>query len=290
MIAKFVAKKDDELPRHPKTAASSDSFSENKTCEAILNCIDKAIFIMDDKGHIMYLNQAAERIEGYRMEDVKGRHIRDVYHETDWQYSRLWETIRSGRPMRDVQCVYPSKNKLVNIIADNHPLFANGKIVGGVCVYEELESYRKSVEKKLEYISRMEPRNPRVKSRQRREQLYTFDQIVGTSDALQSVITLAKNTARSDSSIMIYGETGTGKELFAQSIHSASHRSGGPLMTINCAAIPENLLEGILFGTSKGVYTDAMDKAGLFEQANGGTMFLDEINWEHYQFVNAFLM
>ena len=77
---------------------------------------------------------------------------------------------------------------------------------------------------------------------------------------------------------MIYGETGTGKEMFAQSIHQKSHRKEKPYVAINCASIPENLFEGLLFGTRKGAYTGAMDKKGLFEQANGGTLFLDEID------------
>lgn len=77
---------------------------------------------------------------------------------------------------------------------------------------------------------------------------------------------------------MLFGETGTGKELFAQSIHEESKRSNGPFLAINCAAIPENLLEGILFGTVKGAFTGAINREGLFEQANGGTLFLDEIN------------
>jgi arginine utilization regulatory protein len=89
---------------------------------------------------------------------------------------------------------------------------------------------------------------------------------------------LAKRAAFTQSPVLIYGETGTGKELFAQSIHNASCRAKSPFVAINCAAIPENLLEGILFGTVKGAYTEAVDRPGLFEQASDGTLFLDEIN------------
>lgn len=84
--------------------------------------------------------------------------------------------------------------------------------------------------------------------------------------------------ADTDSSVLIYGETGTGKEMVAQSIHTSSKRRGHKFISQNCAAIPANLLEGILFGTVKGSYTGAENKPGLFEVANGGTLFLDEIN------------
>ncbi len=95
---------------------------------------------------------------------------------------------------------------------------------------------------------------------------------------MHELICQCERVAKSDSSIMIYGETGTGKELFAQSIHNASQRADGPFLAINCAALPANLLEGILFGTEKGAYTGAENRAGLLEQANGGTLLLDEIN------------
>ena len=88
----------------------------------------------------------------------------------------------------------------------------------------------------------------------------------------------AQMAANSPSPIMLYGETGTGKELFAQSIHNHSSRSNRRYIPVNCAAIPENLLEGILFGTSKGAFTGALDKAGLFERASGGSLFLDEVD------------
>jgi arginine utilization regulatory protein len=95
---------------------------------------------------------------------------------------------------------------------------------------------------------------------------------------MRSAIRMARMSAASPSPIMISGETGTGKELFAQSIHNHSPRKKKPFIPVNCAAIPENLLEGILFGTSRGSFTGAIDKPGLFEQANGGTIFLDELD------------
>jgi arginine utilization regulatory protein len=246
--------------------------------EAILNHVDEAIFVIDALGHIIYLNQKAEELEGIALRDVQNKHIREVYTSADQNYSRLWEAIKTERTMENLHCIYPTANKLINIIASSYPLYVDGRLVGGVCIYQDIEAYRESTQKKVEYLNNMDPPDASSREKKRPGHLSTFYDIIGGSDTLQSAITLAKNSARSESSILIYGETGTGKELFAQSIHNASHRSDGPFIAINCAAIPENLLEGILFGTSKGVYTDAIDKAGLFEEADGGTIFLDEIN------------
>jgi len=107
---------------------------------------------------------------------------------------------------------------------------------------------------------------------------YTFTDIIGENRKIKKLKKQALKAARTDSSILIVGDTGTGKELFAQSIHSASIRKDKPFIAQNCAALPENLLEGILFGTRKGGFTGAIDREGLFEQANKGTLLLDEIN------------
>ncbi|SFL67385.1 sigma-54 interaction domain-containing protein [Pelosinus propionicus] len=107
---------------------------------------------------------------------------------------------------------------------------------------------------------------------------YTFSDIIGKSDALKTVKLQAHRAARTSSNILLYGETGTGKELFAQSIHNASLCKQGPFVAISCAALPEHLLEELLFGTVKGGFTDALDRPGFFEQAHGGTLLLDEIN------------
>lgn len=251
---------------------------EKDFLEAILNHVEEAIFVVNAEGHITFLNRKAEELEGFCTREVVNKHIREVYLASDTNYSRLLEAIKSRRPMKNVHCIYPTENKMLNIIASNYPLHIDGRIAGGVCIYQDIDAFRESVQKKIDFLNNMDAPDTRSTEKKEPAQLSTFGDIIGGSDILQSLITLAKNTARSDSSILIYGETGTGKELFAQSIHNASHRSEKPFMAINCAAIPENLLEGILFGTTKGVYTGALDKTGLFEQANGGTVFLDEIN------------
>lgn len=114
--------------------------------------------------------------------------------------------------------------------------------------------------------------------RQRAEQ-FSFNQIIGDSASMQKALKTARKVAESDvSSVLLQGETGTGKDLFARAIHSASDRRNAPYLAINCAALPANLIESELFGYEKGAFTDAKKrKEGLFEQADGGTLFLDEI-------------
>lgn len=107
---------------------------------------------------------------------------------------------------------------------------------------------------------------------------YNFESILGQNPKFSETITMAKRAAHTLSPVLIYGETGTGKELFAQSIHYASERADKPFIAVNCAAIPETLLEGMLFGTVQGAFTEAINRPGLFEQAHEGTIFLDEIN------------
>lgn len=107
--------------------------------------------------------------------------------------------------------------------------------------------------------------------------LYTFNDILTRDTEFRNIISLGKKAARSSSSVLVYGESGVGKELFVQSIHNDSNRRKEPFIAQNCAALPENLLESLLFGTAKGSYTGAVDRQGLFELANGGTLFLDEL-------------
>ena len=107
---------------------------------------------------------------------------------------------------------------------------------------------------------------------------YTFDNVIGHGKALQEAVTIAKKIAPQNSSVLLVGETGTGKEIFAQSIHKSSKRSQKKFVALNCAAIPDSLIESMLFGTQKGSFTGSENRPGFFEEAQGGTLFLDELN------------
>jgi arginine utilization regulatory protein len=115
------------------------------------------------------------------------------------------------------------------------------------------------------------------RSRKSLQAQYSFDDIIGENAELKKTIALAKQAAKTDLPVFIFGETGTGKELFAQSVHNGSVFSKGPFVAVNCAAIPDNLLESLLFGTVKGAFTGAENRAGLLEHAAGGSVFFDEV-------------
>jgi len=133
--------------------------------------------------------------------------------------------------------------------------------------------------KKAEERERLKEENLRLKAKIREiEKKYSFGSIIARSEAMAHVFDLVRTVADHKTTVLITGESGTGKELIAKAIHASGSRSTGPMVTINCGGIPENLLESELFGYKKGAFTDAVkDKPGRFEEADGGTIFLDEI-------------
>jgi arginine utilization regulatory protein len=180
------------------------------------------------------------------------------------------ECLKNRRAIVNRQFFYRTRmGKVANTIHRVFPLFGNGRLIGAICLVKDYNV----LEETIASIA-----IPKKQSDLNNGTNYTFADIIGENPAFLRAVNTAAMAADSPSPVMLYGETGTGKELLAQSIHNHSSRSERQYIPVNCAAIPENLLEGVLFGTSKGAFTGAMNKPGLFERASGGTLFLDEVN------------
>ncbi len=199
------------------------------------------------------LNQRPKVIIGRRIEDLLGggsENWSNVYREGMQRFDRLIEL------------------KDISLFSSRMPVTMDGKVCGAIVTLQDAGKIVKLEQTYRKYQSRGLVAK------------YTFSDLLGNSKAFTAVIAKAKAFAAVDSPILIEGETGTGKELVAQSIHNASRRAKGPFVAINCAALPENLLESELMGYEEGAFTGARrgGKAGLFELAHTGTIFLDEIN------------
>ncbi|SHJ78060.1 arginine utilization regulatory protein [Dethiosulfatibacter aminovorans DSM 17477] len=244
--------------------------------EAVLNTISDGVTIIDDEGKVVFFNKAAEKIEGLYKNEVIGKHMTEVY-PVSWEDSYALKALQTRKKILNQYQTYVTKRRQVIAISNNYPIYIEGKLAGAASTFRDYSKFQEIVNKNFELQAKLQDKKS-DKGVYDVSDHYTFEDIIGTSMILKKTIEHAKNASLTNSPVFIYGETGTGKELFAQSIHYSSNRANGPFLAINCAAIPETLLEGILFGTSKGVFTGAVDKPGLFEQANGGTLFLDEIN------------
>ena len=247
----------------------------------VVNQLSEALFVCDADSRILFLNDAGVRMESMDLRDIRGARTEDVYQMRDGSKNNVPEVIRTRKPKLNHRQYYTTRyGKDVDIVSNNYPIVQNGQILGGFSVMEDwsrMDSLHKQI---LELQEKLRNHTASGKSHtaSKLTAKYTFDDIVHISEPMRHVVSRCKQVAKSDSSVMIYGETGTGKELLAQSIHNASRRKDRPFLAINCAAIPENLLESLLFGTEKGAYTGAERRPGLFEQADGGTLLLDEIN------------
>ncbi|NQS97563.1 MAG: sigma 54-interacting transcriptional regulator [candidate division Zixibacteria bacterium] len=228
---------------------------------AILDSITDGVFTVDKDWLITSFNYAAEKITGVPREEAVGRHCYDVFRTNICETGcALRKTMSSVEPIVN-KAVYiiNSRGERVPITISTAPLKdKRGRIIGGVETFRDL--------------SRVEQLQKELENR------YTFEDIISKSPKFRRIFAILPTIADSDSTVLLQGESGTGKELLARAIHSLSPRRNKPMVTVNCGALPDSLLESELFGYKAGAFTDAKrDKPGRFALAEGGAVFLDEI-------------
>lgn len=255
-----------------------DFFEKNSTMKNIFNNLADAVYFVDNRGVILFMNKAAERLDGFVFEDVRGRTVMETYG-LDATESPLLRVVCSHEPLKEHFFRYYINGQEVYQICNTFPVQLEDGFWGSFSIQNDVTHLKRTIDRNIQlqkHLFHMESGSEAKAGDQTK--YYTFDQIIGDHESMKRCKQLALNAAQGDSSVMLTGLTGSGKELFAQSIHSASPRRDKPFMAINCAAIPESLIESVLFGTVKGAYTGAIDRKGLFEEAHGGTLFLDEVN------------
>ena len=229
--------------------------------EIILESISDGVFTVDHDWRITSFNQAAERITRIPREEALGKHCWEVFRsnmcETDCALRR---TMKQGRNFVDTATYIVDRDKRRIPVVVSTSLLKEGenKVLGGVETFRDM-----SVVEEL---------------RRELDARYQVGDMVSRSPVMHRVFKILPQVAESDSSVLIQGETGTGKELLARALHNLSPRSSNPFVAINCGALPDNLLESELFGYKAGAFTNALkDKPGHFALAEGGTILLDEI-------------
>jgi PAS domain S-box len=242
----------------------------NAILEGLIESPTMAYVIVDKEGYITVINQTYLDMIGISREDALGRHIYDVT-----PHSKLPEIIKTGRT--DRVDIWPVNGR--DTIVSRVPLIKDGEIIGaiGQSLFLDLSGASILMKKLQETEKELNFYKDQV------IQIYSakwcFDNLIGQSPNFLTTKNMAWQLSQTVSTILITGESGTGKELFAQAIHNSSARCAGPFVRINCAALPDNLLESELFGYEEGAFTGARKggKPGKFDLAKGGTIFLDEI-------------
>ena len=234
---------------------------EEQSLKNILDSIDIGIFTVNRGGLITFFNTAAEKISGYNRRQVLGQACHIVF-ESDAAHDvcMLRDSIDKGISQGSHKGRMIDRDGVAVPIRAHYAALRNekGAIIGGLATFHDLTLVHQL--------------HQAVNHR------YSFFDMIGKSPAMQKVFDMVPVVSQSDATVLIEGATGTGKDLLAKIIHSTGHRKDKPLVKINCAAIPETLIESEIFGYAKGAFTGAdRDKPGRFEEADGGTIFLDEI-------------
>jgi PAS domain S-box-containing protein len=229
--------------------------------DIILDSITDGVLTVDAEWRILTFNKAASDITGVPAEEAVGRRCCDIFRSSVCESDcALRQTMETGRPVvaKPVFIINAKGRKIPISLSTAILKDSSGRVVGGVETFRDMslvEELRKELNEK-----------------------YSFADIIGRSPAMRRLFAVVPDVAGSDSTILIQGPSGTGKELFARAIHDLSPRRRGRFVAINCGALPDNLLESELFGHKAGAFTDARrDKLGKFALADGGTVFLDEV-------------
>lgn len=244
-----------------KDMAMEEPYHLTNTTDIILESISDGVFTVDLDWKITSFNRAAEEITGIHRKEAVGHYCWDVFRSNMCEHGcALKKTMKEGRPFvsTSTHIINSDKKRIPITVSTSVLKDADGNILGGVETFRDhtlVEELRKEIAARCK-----------------------MGDMVSQSSAMQRIFNILPLIAESDSSVLIEGETGTGKELMARAIHDASLRSDNPFIAINCGALPDTLLESELFGYKAGAFTHAVkDKAGYFASAQGGTIFLDEI-------------
>ena len=225
-----------------------------------------AILIADRHGMIEYSAMFSEQENRLIDEGIIGKNILEVYPDLTEETSSHFRVMRTGEPvLNEKQILTDFRGRKQILVCSTFPLEYDGELIGTM---ETSVFYHKD--------SQLDGKNHWLTNPHKG--LFVLDDIVTRNPEMLALKETALRVAANPSPVLVWGETGTGKELFAQSLHSHSPRASGPFISQNCAAIPTSLLESTLFGTTRGSYTGAENRKGLLKQADGGTLFLDEVN------------
>jgi len=234
---------------------------EERSLKIILDNLTVGIFTVDRGGRITFFNTEAEKISGFNRREILGQPCKAIFEgESAQEVCLLQDTIVDGISRNSRQGKMMTRDGVTIPIRANYMALRNekGTVVGGLTTFHDLTLVHQL--------------------KQAMKDRYTFHDMIGKSPTMQHIFEMVNVVASTDATILIEGATGTGKDLLAKVIHSGSRRSGKPFVKVNCAAIPDNLLESEMFGYVKGAFTGAeKNKTGRFQEADGGTIFLDEI-------------
>jgi len=228
------------------------------------------VLITNSYGEIVFFDMANLKMFDLRPEDILGHKVTSLYKDFNENESTIMKVLKDGIPICNYkQSLKTKKNNIVYQIGSTFPIMARKNIIGAV----EFSKYLY----KEDTIS-LSKTHSEHRVYRKNDTIYLIDDIVAANPKMLEIKEKIRRVAKTNSSVLIYGETGTGKEMLAQSIHNLSARYDNKFVSQNCAAIPDTLFESTFFGTVKGSFTGAEDKKGLFEEAQGGTLFIDEIN------------
>lgn len=239
--------------RDKDTASLSDSI-----IKSTFDVTYEGLIIIDDNFKILKVNNTTLKILTLSEDNLLNMNIKTILPKNSF----LEDCIKNGKNTFSQDCTFNINNSHIRSIVNIMPIILENKIIGATLSLRNTKHIHKLVSNVVGYKAS-----------------YSFEDIITKNQKMKSIIELAKKASESDCNILIEGNSGTGKELFAQAIHSHSNRTNGPFVAINCAAIPRELVESELFGYEKGAFTGASKGGypGKFELADGGTIFLDEI-------------
>ncbi|MDP3058907.1 MAG: sigma 54-interacting transcriptional regulator [bacterium] len=249
-----------------------------QTLITLLGGIDEGIHIINEAGITVYYNSQAGAIDGLDHDAVIDRHILDIYPSLSAESSTLLKVLSTKSPIYNKEQTFTNyKGVRVTTVNSTLPIIVENRLVGAVEISKDYTKVRELSEKYVDLQARAFDKNGELAAIQAGARS-TFADIIGQNVRMVELKSMSRRTADKDSTILIVGEAGTGKELFGQAIHNASNRNIHPFLVQNCAVLPEAMLEATLFGTTDSSYSGAKNRSGLLEIAHGGTLFLDEVS------------